>query len=76
MLFCFICVSICGNYGKGFDENRNTRLCNGYLFNSIDWGYTAFCVGIMGEYLARTYLEAKHRPLFVQRNKIDYKNMK
>ena len=39
-------------------------------------GIQLFCVGIMGEYLARTYLEAKHRPLFVQRNKIDYKNMK
>ena len=39
-------------------------------------GIQLFCVGIMGEYLARTYLEAKHRPLFLQRNKIDYKNMK
>ena len=39
-------------------------------------GIQLFCVCIMGEYLARTYLEAKHRPLFLQRNKIDYKNMK
>ena len=32
-----------------------------------------FCLGIMGEYLARTYMETKRRPIYVQRNKIDYK---
>lgn len=36
-------------------------------------GMQMFCVGIIGEYLARTYLETKHRPIYVEKNKIDYK---
>ena len=36
-------------------------------------GIQLFCLGIMGEYLARTYMETKRRPIYVQRNKIDYK---
>lgn len=39
-------------------------------------GIQLFCLGIMGEYLARTYMETKRRPIFVQRNKIDYKERK
>lgn len=39
-------------------------------------GIQLFCLGIMGEYLARTYMETKRRPIFVQRNKIDYKQRK
>ena len=28
-------------------------------------GVQLFCTGILGEYLAKTYLEVKHRPLYV-----------
>lgn len=35
-------------------------------------GIQLFCIGIIGEYLARTYMEAKHRPIYVVRNKLDY----
>ncbi len=30
-------------------------------------GMQLFCVGIVGEYLAKTYLEVKHRPLYITR---------
>ena len=26
-----------------------------------------FCLGIVGEYLAKTYLEVKHRPIYITR---------
>lgn len=39
-------------------------------------GLMLLCLGIMGEYLARTYMETKRRPIYVQRNKIDYKDRK
>ena len=38
-------------------------------------GIQLFCFGIMGEYLARTYMETKRRPIYVQRNKIVYKEL-
>ena len=28
-------------------------------------GVQLFCTGIVGEYLAKTYLEVKHRPIFI-----------
>lgn len=30
-------------------------------------GIQLFCMGILGEYLAKTYMEAKHRPIFICR---------
>lgn len=30
-------------------------------------GVQLFCIGIMGEYLAKTYLESKHRPIYIIR---------
>lgn len=39
-------------------------------------GIMLFCLGIMGEYLARTYMETKRRPIYLTRNKIDYKHRK
>ena len=50
--------------------NHNSRLCDNYLSDFADWWYSTFCLGIMGEYLARTYMETKRRPIYVQRNKI------
>ncbi|MDD4850839.1 MAG: glycosyltransferase family 2 protein [Gemmiger sp.] len=34
-------------------------------------GIQLFCVGIVGEYLAKTYLEVKHRPLYITRETED-----
>ena len=28
-------------------------------------GIQLFCMGILGEYLAKTYLETKHRPIYI-----------
>ena len=30
-------------------------------------GIQLLCLGIMGQYLAKTYLETKHRPLYIVR---------
>ena len=30
-------------------------------------GVQLFCLGIVGEYLAKTYLEVKHRPIYITR---------
>lgn len=37
-------------------------------------GIMLFCLGIMGEYIARTYMETKNRPIYIQRHKLDYKD--
>ena len=36
-------------------------------------GLELFAIGIMGEYLARTYVETKKRPIFIAREKLSYK---
>lgn len=28
-------------------------------------GLQLFCIGIVGEYLAKTYTEVKHRPIYI-----------
>ena len=28
-------------------------------------GVQMFCIGILGQYLAKTYLETKHRPIYL-----------
>ena len=28
-----------------------------------------FCIGILGQYLSKTYLETKHRPIYITREK-------
>ena len=30
-------------------------------------GVQLFCLGIVGEYLSKTYLEVKHRPIYIAR---------
>ena len=34
-------------------------------------GIQLLCLGIMGQYLAKTYLETKHRPLYIIRESSD-----
>ena len=34
-------------------------------------GIQLLCLGIMGQYLAKTYLEAKHRPPYIIRESSD-----
>ena len=36
-------------------------------------GLELFAIGIMGEYLARTYVETKKRPIFIAREKLSYR---
>lgn len=40
------------------------------MLYSID-GIQLLCLGIMGQYLAKTYLEAKHRPPYIIRESSD-----
>ena len=34
-------------------------------------GIQLFCMGIMGEYLAKTYLETKKRPIYIVKESSD-----
>ena len=34
---------------------------------SLFAGLQLFCTGVLGQYLSRTYLEVKHRPIFIMR---------
>lgn len=36
-------------------------------------GLQLFCIGMVGEYLAKTYIETKHRPIYIAREVLDYK---
>ena len=37
-------------------------------------GMQLFSIGIIGEYLARLYIENKRRPIYIAKNIIDYNN--
>lgn len=37
-------------------------------------GLQLFCIGILGEYLSKTYVESKHRPIYIARQVLDYKD--
>ena len=41
---------------------------------SIFGGLNAFFIGVVGEYVGRSYLESKNRPIFVIRKIYDKKN--
>ena len=41
--------------------------CSGAGNGSGQGGVQLFCTGIVGEYLAKTYLEVKHRPVYITR---------
>lgn len=38
-------------------------------------GIQLFCTGISGQYLAKTYLEVKHRPIYIERESSDEEDM-
>lgn len=37
-------------------------------------GLQLFCIGVLGEYLSKTYVESKHRPIYIARQILDYKD--
>ena len=37
-------------------------------------GLQLFCTGMVGEYLARTYIETKRRPIYIAREVLDYED--
>ena len=44
-----------------------TMLCLIFLFS----GLQLFCVGILGQYLSKTYLETKNRPIYITKETED-----
>ena len=36
-------------------------------------GLQLFCIGVLGEYLSKTYVETKHRPIYIAKEILDYK---
>ena len=61
ILFFFIKTLIWGDPVAGFPA----MICIILLLGGIQ----LFCIGILGQYLSKTYLESKHRPLYVVREK-------
>lgn len=39
-------------------------------------GIQLFCMGIIGEYLARTYIESKERPIYIEKERINFNDKK
>lgn len=35
-------------------------------------GIQLLCIGILGEYISKTYIEAKNRPIYIEKNKIGF----
>lgn len=61
MLYFFIKTLIWGDPVAGFPAMICIILFLG--------GIQLFCVGILGQYLSKTYLETKHRPIYIAREK-------
>ena len=36
-------------------------------------GMQLFCIGIIGEYVGRTFVQTKHRPIYIAKDVMDYK---
>ena len=36
-------------------------------------GLQLFCIGVLGEYLSKTYVESKHRPIYIAKEVLDYR---
>ena len=60
--FIFICVIIAKTLILGDPVGGWPSLACMILFMG---GLQLFCVGILGQYLAKTYLETKHRPIYI-----------
>lgn len=37
-------------------------------------GLQLFCIGVLGEYLSKTYIETKRRPIYIAKEVLDYKD--
>ena len=61
LLFFFIKTLVWGDPVTGFPMT----ICIILLLGGIQ----LFCIGILGQYLSKTYLETKHRPIYILREK-------
>lgn len=61
LLFFFIKTLVWGDPVTGFPMT----ICIVLLLGGIQ----LFCIGILGQYLSKTYLETKHRPIYILREK-------
>ncbi len=61
ILFFFIKTLIWGDPVAGFPA----MICIILMLGGIQ----LFCIGILGQYLSKTYLETKHRPIYIAREK-------
>ena len=57
IIFVFIRALAFGDPVAGWPST----ICNILLIGGLQF----FCIGVVGEYLARTYLEVKQRPLYI-----------
>ena len=56
-------------------EEPDLRFLAAMCIMSLLAGLQLFCTGILGQYLSRTYLEVKHRPIYLMReNETLYRN--
>ena len=68
--FLYLCFVILQKLLFGIEiAGYTTIICLILLIGGIQ----LFCVGIMGEYLARTYMESKRRPIYVLKDRISSK---
>ena len=60
--FLFICVIVVKTLVFGDPVSGwPSMVCTSLLVGGIQ----LFCIGILGEYLAKTYLEVKKRPIYI-----------
>lgn len=60
ILFIFWIVQAAGNH---IQAGQTALMCALFFLG----GLQLFCTGILGQYLAKTYLESKHRPVYLMR---------
>ena len=59
MVIRVVIAMIWGNPVAGYPSLLAITLCLG--------GFILLALGIIGEYVARTYMQVKHRPIYIQR---------
>lgn len=65
--FCALAfIMNCSNHSTDINLGRSgCRLAVNGMYYLFGERVQLFCLGIVGEYLAKTYLETKHRPIFI-----------